>query len=156
MCTYVGRCLEILINSATQLYENLKSQNITDSISKSCSIRKITDLRWDLVSCDRYILSFEMNLLSVSTGEMKRPLLGICCYYIHVQGQNGASRTLSEPDRCARQQVTLKGLYMLVSVKIKRFLIQKKLIFVVTEFKSCLSLYISFIYNIFAVSSRIL
>jgi hypothetical protein len=43
-------CLEILITSATQLCENLKSQNITDNISKSCSIRKITGLRCDIVS----------------------------------------------------------------------------------------------------------
>jgi len=61
-------CPQILINSATQLLENLKSQSVADSISKSCRIRKITGLRCDLVSYDRYSLSFEKNLLSVSTG----------------------------------------------------------------------------------------
>ena len=55
MCMWDG-CVDILINSATQLRENLKSQNVTDSISKSCSIRKITDLRCDLVSYDIYIV----------------------------------------------------------------------------------------------------
>ena len=143
-------CLEILITSATQLRKNPKSQNVTGSISKSCSIRKITGLGCYLMSYDRYILSFETNLLSVSTGLMKRPLLGICCYYI--QEQNGAGRALSGPDRCRRQQVTLNGLYMLVSVKTKYFLNQTKFIFVVIEFTSCLSLYINFICNIFVGS----
>jgi len=145
-------CLEILITSATQLH---KTSNLKMSLTAYPNLATYVKLQaCDVTSC-RMIDIFchlRRTCCLYQQGWWRDELLGICCYYI--QGRNGVGRTLSVPDRCRRQQVTLKGLYMLVSVKTKRFLTQTKFIFVVTEFKSCLFLHISFIYNVFSVSMR--